>query len=370
MKRQWDIEELIEHFTLIDEDKGFLENKTGPTRLGCALLLKCFEYEARFPDAKYEIPKAVVDYVARQLKLDAGLFAKYDWDGRTIKLHRTQIREHLKFREATAEDSERMASWLIATHLATDQNPDHLKAKVLTRFREEHVEPPTADRIERLIRSACTTYEQTLFQAVLRRLAFSTRTWLDHLLEQSEQVEAEVEPENDEPSAHEVSRREVVTWRDLKTNPGAVGLESILYEIDKLRVLSQLALPLDLFGDASTAVIGLYRQRAATETLYELCRHPDAARYTLLAAFCVQRRAEITDNLIELLLQIVHRIGARAEKRINKELLDELRGVANKPRLLYQVAEAALAQPDETIRKGIFRVLSEEQCKRKKTLTL
>jgi hypothetical protein len=52
MKRQWDIEELIEHFTLIDEDKEVLENKTGATLLGCALLLKCFEYEARFPTAK------------------------------------------------------------------------------------------------------------------------------------------------------------------------------------------------------------------------------------------------------------------------------------------------------------------------------
>lgn len=42
MKRQWDIEELIEHFTLVDEDKDVLENKTGATLLGCALLLKCF----------------------------------------------------------------------------------------------------------------------------------------------------------------------------------------------------------------------------------------------------------------------------------------------------------------------------------------
>jgi hypothetical protein len=43
MKRQWDIEELIEHFTLVEDDLEFLANKTGPTRLGCALLLKCFQ---------------------------------------------------------------------------------------------------------------------------------------------------------------------------------------------------------------------------------------------------------------------------------------------------------------------------------------
>ncbi|HZO73644.1 MAG TPA: DUF4158 domain-containing protein [Ktedonobacteraceae bacterium] len=175
MRRQWDIEELIEHFTLVDEDKDVLENKTGATLLGCALLSKYFEYEARFPSAKYEIPKAVADYVARQLHVDANLLTQYDWDGRTIKLHRTQIREHLKFREATVTDSEKMISWLIATHLSTDQNPDHLKANVLARFREERIEPPTTDRIDRLICSACATYEHTLFHTVSERLTLQTQ---------------------------------------------------------------------------------------------------------------------------------------------------------------------------------------------------
>ncbi len=43
MKRQWDIEDLIEHFTLVEDDLKILANKTGATRLGCALLLKCFQ---------------------------------------------------------------------------------------------------------------------------------------------------------------------------------------------------------------------------------------------------------------------------------------------------------------------------------------
>ena len=30
MKRQWDIEELIEHFTLVTEDEALLANKTEP----------------------------------------------------------------------------------------------------------------------------------------------------------------------------------------------------------------------------------------------------------------------------------------------------------------------------------------------------
>ena len=45
MKRQWDIEELIEHFTLIQEDLDLLANKSGPTQPGFALLLKYFQIE-------------------------------------------------------------------------------------------------------------------------------------------------------------------------------------------------------------------------------------------------------------------------------------------------------------------------------------
>ena len=110
MKRQWDIEELIEHFTLVEEDEALLANKTGATRLGFALFLKCFQLEGKFPEGRHEIPKDVVNYMAHQLKLDPALFARYDWEGRTIKLHRTQIREHYDFREATVVRSEEHTS--------------------------------------------------------------------------------------------------------------------------------------------------------------------------------------------------------------------------------------------------------------------
>ena len=124
----------------------------------CALLLKCFQLEGHFPTAKHEISRSVVDYVAHQLKLPSTLFNEYDWQGHTIKLHRTQIRDELGFREATTADSDSLSTWLIATQLAADQNLDHLTAKVLAELRERKIEPPTPERIGRLIRSACATY--------------------------------------------------------------------------------------------------------------------------------------------------------------------------------------------------------------------
>jgi Domain of unknown function (DUF4158) len=100
----------------------------------------------------------VVNYIAHQLKLEASLFAQYDWEGRTIKLHRTQIGEQYQFREATDADTEDMAAWLIQT--------------------------------------ACVTYEQQFFETVLGRLPEATRAQLDALLEQhAEETEEEDEPE-------------------------------------------------------------------------------------------------------------------------------------------------------------------------------
>jgi hypothetical protein len=39
-------------------------------------------------------------------------------------------------------------------------------------------------------------------------------------------------------------------------------------------------------------------------------------RYSLIAAYCWLRAQEITDDLIESLIQIIHRLGATAEHAI------------------------------------------------------
>lgn len=135
MKRTWDIEELVEHFTLVSADFGLLGNKTGVTRLGFALLLKCFQYEGHFPAAKQDIPRVIVDYVANQLRLEASLYAQYDWTGRTITNHRTQIRDHFGFRDATSADFDEMTAWLIATGKAASAQMERLKETVDAQFR-------------------------------------------------------------------------------------------------------------------------------------------------------------------------------------------------------------------------------------------
>jgi hypothetical protein len=111
MKREWTDLELAEHWTLLPAEAALLANKTGPTRLGFAVLLKFFQYAGRFPLSIQELPTAAVASIAVQVGVPAEEFSRYNWQGRAVKYHRAQIRAFLGFREPTVQDAEAKKSY-------------------------------------------------------------------------------------------------------------------------------------------------------------------------------------------------------------------------------------------------------------------
>src|SRR5437660_580650 len=106
MKRCWEANELVEYWTLSPAELALVGGKTGPNRLGFALLLKYFQIEGRFPRHRYEVPSPAVTHVAAQLAVSAERYAHYDWEGRSVEYHRAQIRAWLGFRTATVADAQ------------------------------------------------------------------------------------------------------------------------------------------------------------------------------------------------------------------------------------------------------------------------
>lgn len=51
MKRNWSMDEIIEHFTLLPTELQSLGMKDPHNQFGKALLLKFFQYEGRFPES-------------------------------------------------------------------------------------------------------------------------------------------------------------------------------------------------------------------------------------------------------------------------------------------------------------------------------
>src|SRR5664280_2377670 len=125
MRREWEPEDLLACWTLMDPDRQLLANKAGATRLGFAVLLKFFELEARFPRRGGEVPPVAVAYLAQQVGVEAAEFTRYGWSGRAVKYHgyerdtTERDRRALGDPDTPAEDSRR--SCLLYTSDAADE---------------------------------------------------------------------------------------------------------------------------------------------------------------------------------------------------------------------------------------------------------
>ncbi len=60
------------------------------------------------------------------------------------------------------------------------------------------------------------------------------------------------------------------------------------------------------------------------------------------------------------MIETIHHIGARAERKVERELLDDLKRVTGKNDLLFELADAALGKPDGIVRDVVFPVVKEE----------
>jgi len=348
MKRQWETEELVEHWTLDVEDRFLLDNKTGATRLGFAVLLKFFQQEGQFPQHKNEVPGIVIMYLSTQVGVAPEAYVQYAWQGRTIEYHRAQIREALGFRESTVADAEEVTAWLVAQILPREHHEERLRDMAYQRFRTLQLEAPTPARITRIIHSARHTFEEQLYETTLARLPQEVQAALDALLTVDEHGEEEQEQDV-----------QVITLHELRMDPGRVGLATVLQEMAKLRRIRELKLPADLFPGIAHKVLAVYRNRASVEEPSRLRAHDTPKRLTYLSALCVLRAQELTDGLVDLLIQIVHKIQVRAEDRVEQEYVTQLKRIAGKDTILYHIAEAAVEHPDEPVREVVFPVASE-----------
>lgn len=341
-----DVGELVEFWTLLDEDRVLLEGRRGATALGFALLLKHFSRHGRFPRSSAEVSDAVVGFVARQVGVSAADFGSYEWSGSTIEYHRSQIRAHLGFRVATIRDQEKLTAWLAANVAHAERRPDRVREELLAQFRVEQLEPPTPGRVLRMVRSALRTAEQEWTLRISASLNPLVSARLLCLIDAEAEVDDGGDPDGTQGSETALGL--------IKSMPGNVSLESMMTEINKLEAVRAIGLPAGLFADAAPKVLDGWRARAAVEAPSHLRRHPEPLTLTLLAALVYQREREITDTLVELLIATVHRIGARAERRVTDELINAFKRVSGKENILFSIAEAALEKPDDVVRAVVF----------------
>ena len=351
MTYSWNDPDIQDLWTLTAAESSLMLGMSSKGKLGFAVQLKFMEIHGRFPDSHNEIDPHAVQWLASQLKSISEVLLSYKFVDRQGRRHRRTIRVFLGFRPSTVIDLQRLSQWLCDDILPFDPQARHGRDRAFDWFRLQRLEPPTVDYLDRIIRSAVHKYETKQLVTIYERLSIFNQTFIDQLL-----------ASNESDGISEAGREESTTinFNQLKSDPGKANLDSLLATIDKLKCINEIGLTAEIFRDIPVKFIDQYRQRCATESIRELRRHPVVIRYSMIALFCWRRRQQLIDVLVDLLLQVVHNLGTRAEKRVEKRQFVAFKKVRGKAKLLFKLAEATLDQPNGVVKDVVFPVVDQK----------
>lgn len=338
MKRLWDTEELAKCWSLSYRELELKSSKPGKSHLGLYAQLKYYQNTGQFPYRSSDIPGAALQYLCDQLDTEASELDDYDWLGRTGRRHRVEILAFLGIRRVKKSDKDAAAEWLITQLSRHNGENEEWESRLAMWFHQNHIEFPSQKEVDRLINHAISEFERRLFQQITESLSPEAKEKLSGLVADS---------------------ADSISYTELKSEPGRMSLDSVLSESKKLRFLNSLNLNHQLLGNLNPKIVARYRQRISAENAWEVRRHQDPAMYAMLTMFCFSRQREVIDGLIELFCQIVHRLNARAEKKVVKAMLKDFQKVYGKNTLLFKIAEASLENPDSQVQDVIYPIAGQ-----------
>lgn len=332
---------LLEYFTLAPEERYLLSQwRKDVSILGFAVLMKSLQFLGYPPRQKQDIPDSIIVYISGQLGLNAKLFKQYRWKDSVWKVHLNTIREFTGFDHSKKDDLEKIANWLTAQG---NNHPTRSKMYVaaIHRCRRLLLELPKEKEFQRLVNSAWQEYLNTIYEKISNRLGYRIREKMDKYLD------------------FDPAEKKRYSW--IKANPRKIGIKTLLIEIDKLKVVNEFGVRGDVhLLNVPDEILQLLRERAAPEGVYQMKRHPKESRYALMAALLYYRKMELIDNIIEIFRTLIRRIGKKADKTLERELIRTIRTIYKKKELLYKIAKVSTQNPHTTVEEALFPVVSKD----------
>jgi hypothetical protein len=215
-------------------ERELVMTKNRANRLGFAILLTFFRERGRFPRDEAEIEAQGVLALSKQLGVPTPVDGEAFLTGRTAERLRAEIRVRFGFREATVADAETLTAWLcdhVAGEVGGEIEP--MIERLEARCRELAIEPPTADRVERIARTALRAHEDRFHVGVYERLSPATRERLDALLRPDR-------ADGGDPAQDDAAGNAPAVLLKLRRSPGRPSLASLQEELAKLELIRQI----------------------------------------------------------------------------------------------------------------------------------
>ncbi|MCF6433006.1 DUF4158 domain-containing protein, partial [Leisingera sp. MMG025] len=276
------------------QDMDFLSSLPQSVCLEVALQTCSARCAGRFVEDWANVDDNTVDYVASQLDMQA-IRPHRLFSDRAARRYRLEIAKHLGLSRTQANHRAVLEVWLRDLTCPNGGSIGDMLDQCYRWFRERRLLPPAEGILARSVRTAWIAFVDGLLAGIARALPPKA----------SEAFEASL---TDPRGSHGFQR--------LKGDVGAATLESVLDAADRLAFIQGLDLPFDMMSSVDPSWIKILVRRVEGETAYEVGRHKREKRLGLLAIQTTSRRAKLIDGLVDLLIEVVHRIGTKSRRKV------------------------------------------------------
>lgn len=334
-------ESIAEDWGLSFSDLLFLADLSEDIRLESAFQLCHLRKTGRFIEDWSCLSDNVVSYVAGQVEWPVVRPGSV-FDDRRSRRYRGRVSEYLGFSLPTTGDITTFEGWLLADVVQHGGSVSEMIELGCRWFLDHKQVAPAEKALGRIVRSARQKFLDQYLCSVAARLSKKATNALETSLS---------DPRGD----HGFQR--------LKNDVGAATLGNVLDAADRLAFIQDLDLPFDLIDAVDPSWAKMLVRRVEGETASEMRRHSQEKRLGLLAIYLMSRRSQLIDGLVDLLTEVVHRIGTRSKRKVISKIAADIEKVHGKERLLVDIAMAAVMAPNGRVADVIFPVAGAAKLK-------
>jgi len=285
MRSSISAEELARDWSLSFSDLDFVSTKPVASRLDVAVQLKFFASRGHFIESMHDVPDGAANYLAEQLGVARTAISEEDFSRRSGRRHTAEILKYLGFRRMARDDRDVLSSFISTELCPTGMSVGAMVERVFLWCRDQRIFEPYRKVVERLICSERHRFLDEFLGEIANQLLPETVALMRASLEDA-----------DSPTG----------FNTMNGSAGQVSLDSFLAVTDRLAFIQSLRLPRDMLQLPGKSWIEQIVRRVGGEKAFEMRRHTPARQLGLYAVFLMVREAQITDTIIDLLVETVH----------------------------------------------------------------
>ncbi|MED1949760.1 Tn3 family transposase [Brevibacillus centrosporus] len=294
--------ELGSYYTLSPHDVEVIKrHRRDHNKLGFALQLCLLRYPGWTLSDVHHIPDCVLNYIAKQLNIDAQEISLYAGREQTKHEHLDEIRREYGFRNFTIREYREISQTLVRLAM---ENGDaiYLIRKAIDQLQKGKIILPAMTTIERMVWESRRRAEEKIFKLLLLTLTKEQIEKLDQIIS--------LMPE---------SGITYLAW--LREIPGTYSPDSFLKVIEKLDYIRNLQLQIDTKGIHPNRL----RQLSKIGSRYEphsFRRFHDPKKYAILVVSLLDLIQDLTDQAFEIhdrqIMSLLSK-GRKAQEELQKQ---------------------------------------------------